>query len=123
MNLSGWEPERMTQMCIFAGCDYLKSLPNMGPKRAHAAIFNSSANKAPLDECFVKAIAKLKMEGVAGEYLVLRVETCQSTLRRESQSDAGKSMVRVLVGITWPVESQFDIMLNGMPSTGIVTLW
>jgi hypothetical protein len=67
MNLSGWEPERVTQMCIFAGCDYLKSLSSMGPKRAHAAIFNSSANKAPLDECFVKAIAKLKMEGVLGE--------------------------------------------------------
>lgn len=66
MNFSGWEPERVTQMCIFAGCDYLKSLQGMGPMKAHAAIYNSSANRAPLDECYVKAIAKLRMEGMHG---------------------------------------------------------
>ena len=63
MNLSGWEPERLTQMCIFAGCDYLKSLPGLGVKKAHAAIFGGAANRAPLDECFRKAIARLRMEG------------------------------------------------------------
>ena len=50
-------------MCIFAGCDYLKSLNGMGPKKAHAAIYSSVANRAPLEQCFVKAIQKLKMEG------------------------------------------------------------
>ena len=30
MNLTGWRPEHLTQMCIFAGCDYLKSLSGMG---------------------------------------------------------------------------------------------
>jgi exonuclease-1 len=30
MRLSAWEPERVTQMCIFAGCDYLKSINSMG---------------------------------------------------------------------------------------------
>lgn len=36
MKLSGWEPERVTQMCIFAGCDYLKSLDKMGIMRCRA---------------------------------------------------------------------------------------
>jgi exonuclease-1 len=32
MNLTGWRPEHLTQMCILAGCDYLKSLSGMGIK-------------------------------------------------------------------------------------------
>ena len=32
---TGWRPEHLTQMCIFAGCDYLKSLSGMGIKKAY----------------------------------------------------------------------------------------
>ena len=35
LNFTGWDHEQFQQMCIFAGCDYLDSLPNVGIKKAH----------------------------------------------------------------------------------------
>ena len=50
------------ELCL-QGCDYLKSLPGMGIKKAYAAINNIGGQRAPLDECFVRAINKLRLDG------------------------------------------------------------
>jgi exonuclease-1 len=35
ISLHGWSDADFRRWCILAGCDYLKSLPGMGLKRAH----------------------------------------------------------------------------------------
>jgi hypothetical protein len=37
--------------------------PKSNACRAHSCIYNSAAHTAPIEECYVKAIAKLKMDG------------------------------------------------------------
>eukprot|EP00291_Cryptomonas_curvata_P018871 CAMPEP_0172170294 /NCGR_PEP_ID=MMETSP1050-20130122/11183_1 /TAXON_ID=233186 /ORGANISM="Cryptomonas curvata, Strain CCAP979/52" /LENGTH=317 /DNA_ID=CAMNT_0012841451 /DNA_START=141 /DNA_END=1090 /DNA_ORIENTATION=+ len=63
LRLAGWEHERFLQMCIFAGCDYLKSLNGLGIKRAHAAIQGDGSNRAAPEECYIKALTRLRLEG------------------------------------------------------------
>lgn len=38
LSFAGFTNEMLLQMCILSGCDYLQSLPGMGPKRANALI-------------------------------------------------------------------------------------
>lgn len=55
LNFHNWSHDMFQQMCIFAGCDYLESLNNIGIKKAHAymAQFKSWST----------AIRRIRLEG------------------------------------------------------------
>lgn len=48
LNLSGFTKQMLLEMCILSGCDYLQSLPGMGPKRAHAMVRRLKCHKKVL---------------------------------------------------------------------------
>ncbi|CAN6454365.1 unnamed protein product [Victoria cruziana] len=55
LNLAGFTKQMLLEMCILSGCDYLQSLPGMGPKRAHAMVRRL--------KCHKKFIKHLKYSG------------------------------------------------------------
>lgn len=38
LNFSGFTKQMVLEMCILSGCDYLRSLPGLGIKKAHALV-------------------------------------------------------------------------------------
>ncbi|KAF3790260.1 Exonuclease 1 [Nymphaea thermarum] len=57
LNFIGFTKQMLLEMCILSGCDYLQSLPGMGPKRAHAIVQRL--------KCHKKIMKHLKYNGVS----------------------------------------------------------
>lgn len=62
LGMAGWQPAHLTQMCILAGCDYLKSLNGMGIKKAFNAIAAVNIHSMPPDECYQHVIRHLSLQ-------------------------------------------------------------
>ena len=56
LNLSGFTPDQFLQMCVLSGCDYVQSLPGVGPRRAAALLRRFRTASA--------AVRHLRFEGV-----------------------------------------------------------
>lgn len=56
LNFTGWTQELFQQMCVMAGCDFVKALPGIGIKRAHAQIRRTRD--------FHRALRALRFDGV-----------------------------------------------------------
>ncbi|XP_049936342.1 exonuclease 1 isoform X2 [Nymphaea colorata] len=57
LNFIGFTKQMLLEMCILSGCDYLQSLPGMGPKRAHAMVQRL--------KCHKKIIKHLRYNGMS----------------------------------------------------------
>ena len=57
LSFAGWTHDLFQQMCALAGCDFIKSLPGIGIKKAHAHIRRTRD--------FRRAVRALRFDGVA----------------------------------------------------------
>jgi exonuclease-1 len=56
LSFTGWTHDLFQQMCVMAGCDFLKGLPGIGIKKAHAQIRRTRD--------FKKALRALRFDGI-----------------------------------------------------------
>ena len=85
LNFTGWTLDLFQQCCVMAGCDFLKSLPGIGIKKAHAHLRRTRD--------FMRALRLMRFDGVAiprgyevkfqRALWVFRHQRCYCTRRRE----------------------------------------
>lgn len=56
LNFVGWTQDLFQEMCVMAGCDFIKALPGIGIKKAHAHIRRTRD--------FVRALRALRFDGM-----------------------------------------------------------